>query len=93
MIGDHIFTFLQLGSIPLGGSNHPPKGRNGFLVAVVTHMVVGVAHPKVVTTHHAMGVFHLAKKVVQLMKIVSRKTSRSTNMPPKGPWMNHPWNP
>jgi hypothetical protein len=42
-----------------------------FLVVVVTHMVVGAAHPKVVTTHQAMGVFHLAKKVVQLMKMAS----------------------
>jgi hypothetical protein len=46
-----------------------------FLLEVVTHMVVGMADPKVVTTHHAMGVFHLAKKVVQLMKMSSQKTS------------------
>jgi hypothetical protein len=42
-----------------------------FLVAMVTHMVVGVAHPNVVTTHQVVGVFHLAKEVVQLMKMVS----------------------
>jgi hypothetical protein len=31
MIEDCIFTLLQLGSIPLGGGNHPPKGHNGLL--------------------------------------------------------------
>jgi hypothetical protein len=60
---------------------------------MVTHMVVGVAHPKVVTTHQEVGVFHLVKKVVQLMKMASRKTSRSTNMPPKGAMDESPWEP
>lgn len=30
MLRDRISTFLQLGSIPLGGDNHPPRGRNGL---------------------------------------------------------------
>jgi hypothetical protein len=63
-----------------------------FLVATMIHVVVGVAHPRVVTTHQAMGIFHLAKKVVQLMKMANKKTYVRTNMPPKGPWTNRFWN-
>ncbi len=31
MFKDLIFTLLQLGNIPLGGGNHPPRGCNGLL--------------------------------------------------------------
>jgi hypothetical protein len=31
MFEDRISTLLQLENIPLGGSNHPPRGHNGLL--------------------------------------------------------------
>ncbi len=40
-------------------------------ITVVIHLMVGVAHLRLVTTHWAVGVAHLAKEVAQLRGVVS----------------------
>jgi len=43
-------------------------------ITVVIHVMVGVAHLRLVTTHWAVKVAHLAKEVAQLQGVVSWKS-------------------